>query len=107
MAYVVLIIAVVAITTFLLRALPFIIFGSRKQLPDVVQYMGRVLPPCIMVTLVVYCLKDISFAEGNYGIPEIIAILVVVLIHLWKKNTLLSIAAGTIVYMFLIQVIFL
>lgn len=100
------IIAVVAVCTLITRALPFLVFGGKKEVPQVVQYLGRVLPPAIMAILVVYCLKSVNLFSGNHGLPELMASLVVVILHIWKKNTLLSIGIGTICYMFLVQAIF-
>lgn len=98
------IIAVVALVTIAIRFLPFWIF--RKKTPSVVLYLGEVLPYAIMGMLVVYCLKNVSFFTGTHAIPEIIAVAVTVMIHKKKHNTLLSIIAGTLSYMLLIQVIF-
>ena len=92
--------------TALLRFLPFFIFGDKRQTPAIVQYLGRVLPYAIMGMLVVYCLKGISFAHAPYGLPELIASAAVILLHAWKRSTLLSIVTGTLTYMFLIQVVF-
>lgn len=100
------IIAVVAVCTLLTRALPFLVFGGKREVPQVVRYLGRVLPPAIMAILVVYCLKSVNLFSGSHGLPEIIASLAVVILHLWKKNTLLSIGIGTVCYMFLVQTIF-
>lgn len=100
------IIIVVSLCTILLRALPFLIFGGKKEVPQTVQYLGRVLPPAIMAVLVIYCLRGISFTQGNRGIPEILSVLAVAILHLWKKNILLSIGLGTICYMILVQGVF-
>lgn len=100
------IIFVVAVCTLLTRALPFMIFGGKRQVPQVVQYLGKVLPPAIMAILVVYCMKSVDFFGIDHGMPEIIASLVVVGLHLWRKNTLLSIGVGTVCYMILVQLIF-
>ena len=100
------IIIVVALCTFLTRALPFWLFGGKKELPLMVQYLGKVLPPAIMIILVIYCLKTINIFAGNRGIPEFLAIGLVAALHIWKKNTLLSIGAGTVFYMLLVQVVF-
>lgn len=97
-------IAVMAGVTILLRFLPFILFV--KGTPKAVLYLGEVLPRAIMAMLVVYCLKGVSFTASPYGIPEAIAVLLVVVLHKWKHNTLLSILAGTVCYMFLVQVVF-
>ena len=101
----VLIIAVCALCTFLERALPFLIFGSRP-VPDVVRYLGRVLPMAVMTTLVVYCLRGISFAAVGSFLPELIATAAVVGLHLWRHDTFLSIVGGTAVYMILVQLVF-
>lgn len=97
-------VVIVAFVTIGLRFLPFVVF--RKDTPKVILYLGKVLPYAIMAMLVVYTLKNVSFVDGNYGIPEIIAVLLVVLLHKWKHNTLLSILVGTVAYMFLVQVVF-
>ena len=86
-----------------IRALPFVLF--RKKTPKLVLYMGKVLPFAIMGMLVVYTLKHVSPMEGNHGIPELIGVFLVVFLHKWKHNTLLSILGGTLVYMLLIQTI--
>ena len=99
-------IAVCALVTAALRFLPFLIFGEKRQTPPIVAYLGQVLPFAIMGMLVVYCLKDISFSEAPFGIPEILGCGVVTLLHIWKRNTLLSIGAGTVCYMLLVQFIF-
>ncbi|MEE1085917.1 MAG: AzlD domain-containing protein [Schaedlerella sp.] len=101
MTYTMAVITVVALVTIAIRFAPFVIF--RKQTPDWVLYLGNVLPYAIMAMLVVYCLKDVSFFTGNHGVTEIISVGVVVGLHKWKHNTLLSIIAGTLCYMFLIQ----
>ncbi|HIW80903.1 MAG TPA: branched-chain amino acid transporter permease [Candidatus Acetatifactor stercoripullorum] len=100
------IIGVVALCTVLTRALPFWILGGRKEVPATVQYLGKVLPPAIMAILVVYCLKDINLLEGSRGLPEFLAVALVAVLHLWKKSTLLSIGAGTVFYMILVQAVF-
>lgn len=100
------IIGVMALCTILTRALPFWIFGGKKQLPETVNYLGRVLPPAIMAILVVYCLKNVNVFQGSRGLPEFMAVGLVAVLHLWKKNTLLSIGAGTVFYMVLVQLVF-
>ena len=100
------IISVVAICTLITRALPFWVLGGKREVPEVVKYLGKALPPAIMAILVVYCLKGISIFAGSRGIPEFLSIGLVVVLHLWKRNTLLSIGAGTIFYMILVQFIF-
>jgi len=97
---------VIAITTYLTRALPFLIFPDHKEIPKFIKYLGDVLPLTIIGLLVVYCLKGISFLEGTHALPEVISIFVIIALHLWKKNTLLSIGCGTILYMILVQFVF-
>jgi branched-subunit amino acid transport protein AzlD len=101
-----LIILVVGITTFATRVIPFLLFPKGKAIPKAVQYLGKVLTPSVIGMLVVYCLKQMSFVQSPYGIPEMIAILAVVLLHIWKRNNLLSIGVGTVLYMVLIQCVF-
>lgn len=100
-----LMVGVIALVTVLLRFLPFLIFRNKKT-PEFITYLGKVLPFAIMGMLVVYCLKNTSFISAPFGIPEIIAVAVVVLLHLWKRNTLVSIIGGTACYMVLVQIIF-
>ena len=97
-------IAVIAGATALIRFFPFLVF--RKNTPKVVLYLGEVLPYAIMGMLVVYCLKNVSLFSGSHGIPEAISVALVVLLHKWKHNTLFSIAAGTVCYMLLVQMVF-
>lgn len=92
--------------TILIRFLPFAVFSGKRKTPEYVLYLGRALPPAIFSMLVVYCLKGVSLFQGSHGIPEAIASAVTVLLHLWKRQTLLSIAGGTLCYMFLVQMIF-
>ena len=99
-------IALCALATMLTRFLPFLLFSSRRPTPKYVRYLGRALPPAIFGMLVVYCLKNVSIVSGSHGLPELIAIAVTVGLHLWKRQTLLSIASGTIAYMLLIQLVF-
>lgn len=101
-----LIILLVAVTTFATRLVPFLLFPKGKEIPDIVQYLGKVLTPAVIGMLVVYCLKGTSVLEPPYGIPELIAVAVTAGLHVWKRNNLLSIGAGTILYMVLIQVVF-
>ena len=100
------IIAVAAVITLFIRAIPFVAFGGKREVPTTVTYLGKVLPPAIMVILVVYCVKGINLMVGNHGIPELLSIAVVAGLHIWKRNTLLSIAVGTVLYMILVQVVF-
>lgn len=100
------IVLVSALAVFLTRSGSFLLFPSGKQTPKVVLFLGDTLPCALMALLVVYCFKNLSPMTYPHGIPELIAVVTVVLLHLWKKNTLLSIIAGTVVYMLLIQVVF-
>ncbi len=95
-------IAAVVLGTMTTRFLPFLIFPEGKNPPDVVRYLGTVLPYAVISLLVVYCLKGVP-GSGTYGIPEAIAIVFIIFLHKWKKNTLLSIAGGTMLYMILVQ----
>lgn len=99
-------IAVMAVVTFLTRAIPFLLFGRGGTPPKVVLYLGKYLPPAVIAMLIVYCLKDVSFAAAGGWLPVLIAGLAVVALHLWKKNDMLSIMGGTILYMVLVQAVF-
>ena len=99
-----LLVAVMSAFTILLRFLPFLIF--RKRVPLYIAYLGRVLPPAIIGMLVVYCLRNTAVLAFPFGIPELIAVLAVVLLQIWKHRSLLSILAGTAVYMLLVQLVF-
>ena len=101
-----LIIAVIALVTAGLRFLPFLLFGENRVTPPLVTYLGKVLPYAIMGMLVVYCLKGVRLTAPPYGIPEALGCAVVALLHVWKRNTLLSIGAGTVCYMLLVQFVF-
>jgi len=96
-------IGVMAVATMLLRFLPFIVFG--KNTPDYISYLGRVLPQAIIGLLVIYCLRDVSLLEHPYGVPELIAGAFVVVMQAWKRNAVVSILTGTVVYMLLIRVL--
>ena len=111
-------IAVMAIVTFLTRALPFLLFDRGDHPPKLVLYLGRVLPPAVIAMLIVYCLKSnilaveanltslLDPAVLNQWLPALLAVAVVVLLHIWKHNNLLSIFGGTILYMILVQAVF-
>lgn len=106
MSYTLSAILVMAAVTALLRFLPFWVFGSKRQTPAFITWLGGVLPYAIMGMLVVYCLRGISLAAAPHGIPELIACALVAAVHVWKRNTLLSIISGTVVYMVLVQLVF-
>lgn len=101
----ILIIAVCALCTFAERALPFLLFCG-KEVPEIVRYLGRVLPMAIMATLVMYCLKGITFSSAAGFAPPLIASALTALLHIWKRNTMLSIFGGTVCYMLLVQIVF-
>lgn len=100
------IILIVASTTLVTRILPFILFPANKKTPAFIEYLGKVLPHAVFGLLVIYCLKDVTIFISPYAIPEILSILLIILVHIWKRQTLLSIAAGTICYMVLVQTFF-
>ncbi len=97
-------VVIMAAVTILLRVLPFLIFGNKKT-PAYISYLGKYLPYAIMGMLVVYCLKGTVLTVMPFGIPELASVAVVTGLHLWKKNTLLSILSGTVCYMVLIQTV--
>ena len=92
-----------AACVILTRALPFVLFWDKNKIPRFVLFLEKYLASAVFGMLVVYCLKDIRFATGNHGLPQAMAIAVCVLLHLWKKNLLLTIAGGTIAYMIIVQ----
>lgn len=98
-------IAVVSLVTILLRFLPFLIFGKGRRTPAFVVYLGKVLPFAIMGMLVVYCLRELNFGSLAEFLPTVIGVAVVVGLQVWKKNSLLSILGGTIVYMVLLRML--
>lgn len=102
----ILIVALLAIATMITRFLPFLIFPAGKKVPAYVEYLGKTLPYATMGLLVVYCLKGISLTAAPFALPELLAVAAIVAIHWWKGSSLLSIGAGTVFYMFLVQVVF-
>ena len=100
------IIAVASLVTMATRFLPFLIFRGDRKIPDIIVYLSKGLPYAIMGMLVMYCLKDVSFLTAPYGIPELLGCAAVALLHIWKRNTLLSIGVGTVFYMLLVQLVF-
>ncbi|MCM1286136.1 MAG: AzlD domain-containing protein [Acetobacter sp.] len=99
-------ILVAAVCTFATRAFPFVLFSGKKEVPEFVKYLGDILPVAIIGVLIVYCLKDFAMGDKNIILPQLIAVAVTAILHIWKRNTLLSIAAGTIGYMLLINFVF-
>ncbi len=99
-------IAVMALITALLRFLPFLIFKGKASTPPLVEKLGRLLPSAVIAMLVVYCMKDVHFSAAGGYMPAIIASLLVGVLHIWKRNTLLSVISGTVCYMLLVQFVF-
>ena len=99
-------IAVMALVTAALRFLPFLLLGGDKKTPQIVQKLGRILPYAIMGMLVVYCLKGVTFTSAAGFVPSLLACLAVGVLYVWKRNTLVSIVAGTVCYMLLVQIVF-
>lgn len=105
-AHVLMLIAVMAAVTFMLRFIPFAVFSADRKTPGIITYLSNALPCAIMGMLVVYCLKDVTLFSGSHGIPEAICVILVIVLHKWKHNSLLSIFVGTVVYMLLVQMVF-
>lgn len=99
-------IGMVILGTVLTRFLPFLLFPAGKPTPKYIRYLGTVLPSAVFGLLVVYCLKGVSLFAGSHGIPELISIALVVGLHVWKRQMLLSIAGGTLCHMLLVQFVF-
>jgi len=97
------IIAIVVVGTMLTRFLPFIIFSADKPTPSYIQYLGKVLPPAVFGLLVIYSLREVNLFIGNHGIPELISVALIIILHYWKRSMVLSIAGGTIFYMMFVQ----
>ena len=104
--YTVLTIAMVVLGTVITRFLPFLLFPASRPVPSYIKYLGEVLPTAVTGLLVVYCLRSISLFSAPFGLPELISIGVILLLHLWKRNTLLSLLGGTVCYMLLVQLVF-
>ena len=96
-------IAVMAIAVIATRFLPFLIFTSRERTPHFVRFLGKYLASAVFGMLIIYCMKDVQLSESNQAIPQLLGILVCVVLHLWRKNMLLTIAGGTLFYMLLVQ----
>lgn len=99
-------VAMVVLGTAVTRFLPFLLFPAGRPTPKYVQYLGKVFPAAVFGLLVVYSLKDVSILTGSHGIPELISIVLVIVLHVWKRQMLLSIAGGTVCYMLLVQFVF-
>jgi branched-subunit amino acid transport protein AzlD len=96
----------VALGALITRFLPFLLFPDKKEQHPVVIYLGKMLPPAMIGLLVVYSLKSIDVLGPSHGLPELLAISVIIVVHLWRRNVLLSIGIGTALYMILIQLVF-
>ena len=101
--YALFMIGVMSLCTVLLRFLPFWVFRGKRRVPPVIRYLGQVLPAAIMTMLVVYCLKDTSLVSLSGWVPALLSVIAVILLHVWKRSTLLSIIGGTACYMVLIR----
>lgn len=106
MTHSVLLVAVAGLVTLALRAAPFLILGGERKTPEFISFLGRVLPSAVMGMLVIYCLRNVSFAAVSNWLPQLLCCGVVVLVHVLKRSTLLSIVCGTVCYMILVQHIF-
>lgn len=102
----ILIVAAMAAGTMITRFLPFLLFPQGKKVPRYVEYLGHALPYATMGLLVVYCLKGVTIFYWPFGLPELIACGAVAALHVWKRNSLLSIGGGTVLYMILVQTVF-
>lgn len=100
------IILAITVGTQVSRWLPFVAFSGKKETPEFIKYLGRVLPPALMGLLVVYCFKSTEILTGSHGLPELIAAAFVVLNYMWKENMLVSVGGGTVIYMLLVQFVF-
>lgn len=99
-------VAMIVLATMLTRFLPFLVFPEGKPTPKYIRYLGKVLPSAVFGLLIIYSLRNASVFSGSHGIPELISIALVVALHLWKRQMLLSIAGGTLCYMILVQMVF-
>ena len=99
-------IAMVVLGTMITRFLPFLIFPPGKETPKYIQYVGKVLPAAVFGLLVIYCLRSVDLFSGSHGLPEALSIALVIALHVWKRQMLLSIAGGTVCYMLLVQLVF-
>lgn len=101
-----LIILIMTVITFSLRATPFILFRKTGKTPGIITYLGNGLPPAVIAMLIIYCFRNVAVFAYPFGLPEALAAFLVVILHLWKRNNLLSILGGTCVYMLLVQLVF-
>lgn len=101
-----LIVVAASLTTAFVRFIPFLLFDHGKEPPKWIKYLGDVLPPAIMSVLLIYCIRNVNFAANPHGIPELLCIAVAVCLHIWRNNVLLSIGVSTVLYMVLVQAVF-
>lgn len=106
MTHSVLLVAVAGLVTLALRVAPFLVLSGERKTPEFISYLGRVLPSAVMGMLVIYCLRNLDFAELSLWLPQLLCCGVVVLVHVLKRSTLLSILSGTVCYMLLVQHVF-
>ena len=104
--YAALLVAIMAVVTALLRALPFLVFRGEKNTPGYIVYLGEVLPAAIIGMLVIYCLKDVSLTAAPFGLPELLSVFCVAGLQAWRRNSLVSILGGTAMYMLLTRLVF-
>lgn len=104
--YLIAMIAVASVCTFATRLFPFALFGGSKEVPKFIKYLGGILPVAIIGALIIYCLRDFTKGDINYFAPQLMAVAMTAIVHILKKNVLLSIAVGTIGYMLLIHFVF-
>ncbi len=102
----IIIVLVCSAVTIILRAFPYIVFPEGREIPKTVKYLSDVFPGAVIGMLIIYCLKDVSITSAPFGMPELIAIAITALLHILRKNTLLSVLSGTVIYMILIQFVF-
>lgn len=102
----VILIAVIAAATVMLRFLPFVIFNGKREVPRYIMFLGDKLPYAVIGMLIVYCLRNVRFGAASDWLPSFLSVIIVAVLHIWKRNTLLSIVGGTLVYMFLVQAVF-
>lgn len=105
-SYTIISILVIALVTFGTRVAPFIFFGKDKATPRYILYLGKYLPPAVMSMLIIYCLKNVNILSSPFGIPEAVGIISVAILHIWKRNNLISIIGGTAIYMIFVQFVF-
>ncbi len=99
----VIIVLITSAVTFLTRSAPFLLFSDGQSVPRLVTYLGRVMPPAIIIMLVIYCIRNVTPIAYPYAIPEIVGVVATIGLHLWKKNTFLTIGISTVLYMLLVQ----